>query len=45
MLADRDGYEAAGAALGGCLAFLKDAMLDKQVGARCDYVIACHKAP
>ncbi len=34
MLADKDGYQAAGAALGGCLAFLKDAMLDKQVGGR-----------
>jgi hypothetical protein len=31
MLEDREGHAAAGSALGGCLSYLQDAMLDKQV--------------
>lgn len=31
MLADKEGFHAAGAALGGCLSYLRDVLLDKQV--------------
>lgn len=32
MSGDQDAYEAAGSALGGCLSYLRDLLLDKQVG-------------
>ena len=31
MAADEEGFRAAGAALGGCISFLQDVLLDKQV--------------
>lgn len=32
MSGDEEGFRAAGTALGGCLAYLRDVLLDKQVG-------------